>query len=104
MSWLCLIAAGCFEVIGVLGISLVNKRPSLGSISILVGGFVLSFFLLSIAMRDIPMGTAYAIWTGIGAAGGAAVGMLWLGEPRSLLRVGFILMIIVSAAGLKLIG
>ena len=62
----------------------------------------LSFALLSYALKSIPMGSAYAVWTGIGAVGVAIIGMAWFGEPTNLLRIVCITLIIVGVAGLKL--
>lgn len=103
MTWIALILAGCFEVVGVMGITLVNRRPSLRSYLVLAGGFACSFLLLSVAMQEIAMGTAYAVWTGIGTVGSAVVGMLVYGEPRDKLRIACIALVIVSVIGLKLI-
>lgn len=103
MSWIILIFAGLGEVAGVIGIQKVNEARSWKSYSIVIGGFTFSFLLLSLAMRDIPMGTAYAVWTGIGTAGGALAGMLLFGEPKARLRILFITMILASAVGLKLL-
>ena len=63
-----------------------------------------SFFLLSLAMKHLPVGTAYAVWTGIGAVGTAIVGMWLFGEPRTVLRVLCLLLIVGGVAGLKLLG
>jgi paired small multidrug resistance pump len=104
MSWVSLIAAGCFEVVGVIGITMVNRVLSFRSFSILIGGFALSFFCLAFAMTDISMGTAYAVWTGIGTVGGTLVGMIIYGEPKERMRIVYILLIIVSVIGLKLVG
>ncbi|WP_059049861.1 DMT family transporter [Paenibacillus senegalimassiliensis] len=103
MSWVALIFAGCFEVVGVMGITLVNRKPSVRSFLTMAGGFALSFVLLAFAMKDISMGTAYAIWTGIGTVGGALLGMILYGESKSLLRLFFIGLILASVIGLKLI-
>jgi len=103
MTWVSLVFAGLFEVVGVMGITQVNRKPSVRSFFILLGGFTLSFILLSFAMTEIPMGTAYAVWTGIGTVGSALVGMLFYGEPKDKLRILCIALIIVSVAGLKLI-
>jgi quaternary ammonium compound-resistance protein SugE len=62
----------------------------------------LSFACLAFALRSLPMGTSYAIWTGIGAVGIAVFGIIWLGEPANALRIGCILLIIIGIAGLKL--
>ncbi|MGG1662421.1 DMT family transporter [Brevibacillus sp. NRS-1366] len=103
MTWVSLLFAGLFEVVGVIGITQVNRRPSAASLLILIGGFTLSFVLLSFAMTEIAMGTAYAVWTGIGTVGSALVGMLFYGEPKDKLRILCIALVIGSVAGLKLI-
>lgn len=103
MTWTALLLAGCFEVLGVMGIHQVNQRPSLRSYLTLIGGFALSFILLTVAMKEIAMGTAYAVWTGIGTVGSALVGMLVYKEPRDKLRLACIALVVVSVAGLKLI-
>ncbi|CAM4386110.1 DMT family transporter [Paenibacillus xylanexedens] len=103
MNWVFLILAGIFEMIGVLMINKLHKDRNLISLVLLVGGFGLSFLFLSIAMETLPMGTAYAIWTGIGASGGAILGMVFYGEPRNALRILFIAMVLGSAVGLKLV-
>lgn len=104
MSWLFLILAGCFEVVGVTGITLVNRSHSIPAYIILIGGFVSSFLCLSFAMEEIAMGTAYAVWTGIGTVGSALLGMFVYGEPKNGLRVLFIGFIIFSVIALKFIG
>lgn len=68
----------------------------------MIGSFVISFILLKIAMLTIPMRTAYAIWTGIGAAGASVVGMLFFNEPVEWKRILFLSIIIASVVGLKL--
>ncbi|MEY8746127.1 DMT family transporter [Paenibacillus tundrae] len=103
MSWIFLIMAGIFEMIGVLMINKLHKDRNLISLILLIAGFGLSFWLLSLAMETLPMGTAYAVWTGIGASGGAILGMIFYGEPRNALRIVFITMVLGSAVGLKLV-
>lgn len=103
MNWVFLILAGIFEMIGVLMINKLHKDRNLISLVLLVVGFGLSFLFLSIAMETLPMGTAYAVWTGIGASGGAILGMVFYGEPRNALRILFIAMVLGSAVGLKLV-
>ncbi|MEK4661032.1 multidrug efflux SMR transporter [Priestia sp. FSL H7-0729] len=103
MNWVFLILAGVFEMIGVLMINKLHKDRNLISLVLLVSGFGLSFLFLSIAMETLPMGTAYAVWTGIGASGGAILGMVFYGEPRNALRMLFIAMVLGSAVGLKLV-
>lgn len=103
MSWVALILAGCFEMIGVAGITMVNRKPSVRSFLVLVLGFVMSFVLLARAMDDIAMGTAYAVWTGIGTVGSAVTGMICFGEPKDWRRMCFILLIVASVIGLRLV-
>lgn len=103
MDWVLLVAAGLLEVIGVIGIKRVAENNNWTNNIIMIGGFVISFQLLSGAMETIPLATAYAVWTGIGTVGAAIVGMLFFKEPRSWMRLGCILGIIVAVAGLKLV-
>ncbi|SFD95300.1 paired small multidrug resistance pump [Lentibacillus persicus] len=103
MSWVYLIIAGVGEVFGVMGINKVNQKKSVLSFTWLIGGFLFSFLFLTLAMEDLPMGTAYAVWTGIGTAGSAVSGMVFYGESADWRRIVFISMIIAAAVGLKLI-
>jgi len=103
MDWVYLILAGLFEMFGVLMINKLNKERNVTAFLLLFAGFGLSFLFLSLAMKTLPMGTAYAVWTGIGASGGAILGMIFYGEPRNLLRILFIAMVLGSAVGLKLV-
>lgn len=103
MAWIALFIAGGCEVLGVLAINRVNHNKNILSYLFLAAAFGMSFFLLSYAMNTISMGTAYAVWTGIGTAGSAVLGMLVFGESREWKRFLFISMILVSAVGLKLL-
>ena len=103
MAWISLVCAGLFEMFGVLMINKLHRDQNWQSVLMLILGFGLSFLLLSQAMETIPMGTAYAIWTGIGASGGALLGMVLYGESKDWKRVVFIIMILGSTIGLKLI-
>ena len=103
MSWLLVITAGLMEVVGVAGIERFNKKASLLNFSLLAGGFLTSFLLLTLGMQNMSMGTAYAVWTGIGTAGSALVGILFFRESRSLLRIFFIALVLSAVVGLKLI-
>jgi len=80
-----------------------NQDRDLKAVALLLLTFGGSFLLLSLAMLTLPMGTAYAVWTGIGASGGAIVGMLVYNEPKSALRLLFIVMVLGAAVGLKLV-
>ncbi|MNL50005.1 Multidrug resistance protein YkkD [compost metagenome] len=103
MNWLCLIIAGMFEMSGVAFINKLNRERNVQAFLLLSASFGLSFLFLSIAMKTLPMGTAYAVWTGIGASGGAVLGMILYKEPRSLLRILCITLVLGSAVGLKLV-
>ena len=104
MDWLFLIVAGCFEMMGVAMINKLHSDRSWQALTLLLIGFGLSFLFLALAMKTLPMGTAYAVWTGMGAAGGAILGMLVYGEPRDGARMLSIVIVLGSAVGLKLIG
>lgn len=104
MEWIILILAGLGEVVGVMGLNLWNTRRNAASLALLAAGFAASFLLLSLAMRDISMGTAYAIWTGIGTVGATLVGMLVYGESRQWRRIFFLALVVCSAVGLKFVG
>ncbi|SCM79109.1 multidrug efflux system protein [uncultured Sporomusa sp.] len=103
MAWLALIGAGCCEVLGVIFMRRVALQKNTKSFLLWVAAFAASFVLLALAMRTVPMSTAYAVWTGIGTVGTALTGMFLYSEPREWRRVLFIAMIICSAIGLKLL-
>jgi paired small multidrug resistance pump len=104
MDWLFLIMAGIFEIMGVAMINKLQKDRNWKAFALLFISFGLSFLFLVLAMKTLPMGIAYAVWTGIGASGGAIVGMFVYGEPRNLSRIISIAVVLGSAVGLKLIG
>ncbi|MFB6466740.1 DMT family transporter [Cytobacillus sp. Hz8] len=103
MAWISLVIAGLFEMFGVTMINKVHDERNWKSIVLLVFGFGASFLLLNYAMETLPMGTAYAIWTGIGASGGAILGMMLYGESKDWKRLVFIGMVLSAAVGLKLV-
>ncbi len=82
MAWTYLILAGAFEVVGVTGINLIVKEKRWQSYLVLFLGFLFSFGFLSLAMRTLPMGMSYAIWTGIGTVGGVLVGMFFMESQK----------------------
>ena len=102
MPWVLLIAAGILEAAWAVGLKYTNgfTRP-LPSILTIVG-IVASLYLLSIAARTLPIGTAYPIWVGIGALGAAAGGVVLFGEAVSVTRVVCLLGLVASIVGLKL--
>ena len=103
MAWASLIIAGVFEMMGVSLINKFNQEKSWQSVIYLCISFGASFFFLNRAMADINIGTAYAVWTGIGAAGGAILGMVLYGEAKDKRRLFCLLLIIGSTIGLKFV-
>lgn len=104
ITWLYLIGAGLFEMVGVSMINEWLQKRALWPLAMIALGFGASFFLLSLAMQTLPAGTAYAVWTGIGAAGSALFGMLWYHEPANGGRLLSIAVILAAVVGLKLVG
>ena len=104
MAWIALIVAGLFEMLGVASINQLNQKKDLKSLGLLVGTFGISFVLLAIALNTLPMGTAYAIWTGIGALGGALLGMVLYNESKDWRRVLCLVLIVAAVIGLKVAG
>ena len=103
MSWVFIILAGLFEVVGVTGIARISQAGTFKNYFIMIAGFATSFLFLALAMESMPMGTAYAVWTGIGTIGSAIVGIVVFHESRSIKRVLFIALVLISVIGLKLI-
>lgn len=101
MAWVLLIVAGLLEVGWAVGLRYTDgfTRP-LPSV-LTAAGIVASMLLLSYAARSLPIGTAYGVWVGIGAAGAAIVGMAALGEPATAGRIFFVCLLIVAVVGLK---
>lgn len=101
MAWILLIAAGLFEIAWAVGLKFTDGFtrfwPTLGTVAALV----ISFALLGIAAKSLPIGTAYAIWTGIGAVGTAIFGIILFGEPTTPLRLACLGLIIIGILGLK---
>lgn len=104
MAWLALIAAGLLETFGIAMINRLSEKRDGLTVLWLVIGFGASLILLSYALTVIPMGTGYAIWTGIGVVGGALVGMVFYGESKDWRRLVCIAVVLASAVGLKLVG
>ncbi len=101
MAWLYLFIAGLLEIAWAVGLKLSDgfKKPLPGALTAV--GMILSFYFLALALRTLPLGTAYATWTGIGAIGTLIVGMIWFDEPFGWLRVLFATLAIAGLAGLK---
>lgn len=103
MPWIILLVAGLLEIGWAIGLKYTEGFtrfwPSLGT------GFsmVVSVILLGVAMKNIPVGTAYAVWTGIGATGTVILGIVLLGEPATVLRLACLGLIVAGIVGLKLV-
>ena len=101
MAWVVLIVAGLFEIVWATGLKytegFTRPWPSL----LTAAAMALSVWLLAVALKTIPIGTGYAVWTGIGAAGTAVAGMWLFGESREIVRILSILTIVAGIVGLK---
>jgi len=101
MSWLILVVAGALEVAWAVGLKysqgFTRAVPSVLTVIAMAG----SMGLLGLAIRSLPIGTAYAVWVGIGAVGTAIAGMLLFGEPASLVRVALLGLVVIGILGLK---
>lgn len=102
MAWIWLIVGGCFEVGFTTCLRFVDGFRNIPWTLGFLASVTLSMGLLEVASRSIPMGTAYAVWGGIGAIGTVIVGMAWFGEPSTPLRIVLIFAIVACIAGLKL--
>lgn len=102
MSWVYLFLAGMLEIVWAIGLKYTEGFTRLWPSVITIAVAWLSFYLLALAVKTIPVGTGYAIWTGIGAAGVAILGMILFGEPATIARFMFLALIIVGIVGLKL--
>lgn len=101
MAWVLLVVAGLLEVGWAIGIKYTEGFTRLVP-SVLTGaGIVSSMVLLSYAAKTLPIGTAYGVWVGIGAAGAAVLGMVVLGEPVTAARIFFVSLLVVAVVGLK---
>ena len=102
MSWILLVLAGLFEVGWAIGLKytegFTKLWPSLGTIA----AMIVSLGLLGLAMKSLPVGTAYAIWVGVGAVGTVILGIVLFNEPVNALRIGSVVLIVAGLIGLKL--
>ena len=103
MPWFILFIAGLFEVVWAVGIKYTEGWTKLWPAVITVLGMIASFYLLSMALKSIPMGTAYAVWTGIGTIGTVIFGIIYFKEPTDILRIICILLIISGIVGLRIL-
>jgi quaternary ammonium compound-resistance protein SugE len=103
MAWLYLFIAGLFEVAWAIGLKYTEGFTRLVPSIWTVTSMVLSIVLLGLALKSLPVGTAYAVWTGIGAVGTAALGIYLFGEPATAARLASIGLIVAGIVGLKLV-
>ncbi len=102
MNWIYLAIAGLFEIAWAIGLKYTEGWSRLVP-SLVTGALMIaSFYFLSLAVRTLPIGSAYAVWTGIGTVGAAILGMVLFNEPRDAVRIFCIMLIIAGIAGLKL--
>jgi quaternary ammonium compound-resistance protein SugE len=104
MAWVVLMIAGLFEVGWAIGLKYTDGFTRPLATALTVVSMVISLGLLGLALRDLPVGTAYAVWTGVGAVGTAALGIMLFGDPATLPRLASIGLIVAGIAGLKLVG
>jgi quaternary ammonium compound-resistance protein SugE len=103
MAWVFLVIAGLLEVVWAIGLKYTDGFSRIGPTAITVAAMIASVVLLGIALRELPVGTGYAIWTGIGTIGTAVLGMLLFQEPATALRLASIGLIVAGIVGLKLV-
>lgn len=104
MAWFYLILAGLSEIVWAYGLKMTHGFTHLSWSIITIIFMIVSFYLFAKAMKQIPIGTAYAVFTGIGAAGTAIIGIIFLNEDANILKVGSLLILIAGIIGLKLLG
>lgn len=102
MHWIILFVAGLFEVAWAIGLKYTEGFSKLWPSVFTIVSMVISMGLLAYAVKHLPVGTAYAIWTGIGAVGTAVLGMILFNESKELIRIFFIFLIVVGIVGLKI--
>lgn len=104
MHWTLLFIAAALEIVWAVGLKYAHGFTRLWPSAIVISSMVASLALLALAARGLPIGTAYAVWTGIGAAGTAIAGILLLNEPASALRLVWLSLIVIGVIGLKMSG
>ena len=102
MSWLILFIAGLFEIVWAIGLKYTDGFTRLVPSVITLLAAAISFVLLGLAMKTLPVGTAYSIWVGIGAAGTVLMGIVLFNEPVNAMRIGSVVLIVLGVLGLKL--
>ena len=102
MNWVILIIAGLFETAWAIGMKYSNGFTKLYPSLFVIVTMTISVYLLSVSLKTLPVGSAYAVWTGIGAVGTVVLGIVLFGESKELIRIGFIFLIIVGIIGLRI--
>ncbi|BEG79153.1 quaternary ammonium compound efflux SMR transporter SugE [Achromobacter xylosoxidans] len=102
MTWIILVLAGLFEIVWAVGLKYTHGFTRLAPSLVTVGGMLISFWLLALAMKTLPLGTAYAVWVGIGTVGAFVAGIILFDESISWLRIASVALIVVGLIGLKL--
>jgi len=103
MAWVYLVIAGLFEMGWAIGLKYTEGFTKLVPTTLTVGAMIISVVLLGIALRDLPVGTGYAVWTGIGTVGTALLGMYLFGDPATAARLASIGLIVAGIIGLKVL-
>ena len=103
MAWLYLVLAGLFEMGWAVGLKYTEGFTRLGPSLWTAAAMAVSVYLLAVALRDIPLGTGYAVWMGIGTVGTAILGIVLFGESRDVLRILCIALIVIGIVGLGLL-
>jgi len=103
MAWIALFVAGLLEIAWAIGLKYTDGFTRPGPSTLTIAAMAASVALLGWAMKTLPVGTAYAVWTGIGAAGTVILGIVLFGEPATLVRLACVGLIVAGIAGLKLV-
>ena len=101
MAWPLLLVAGLFEILWAWAMKQSDGFTRLPYVAVMVAGMAVSFLLLTLAMRSLPLGTAYMIWTGVGAVGTVIAGIILFGESMALVRLVSVALIVCGLVGLK---
>lgn len=103
MAWVILVGAGLLEIVWAIALKYAEGFTRFWPSAIGITASLASFFMLAVALKNLPVGTAYAVWVGIGVLGVAIAGIVALGESASPLRVGFLALILVGVIGLRIV-
>lgn len=103
MSWTYLVVAGLLEIVWAIGLKYTDGFSKLMPSVITIAAMIVSIVFLALALKTIPVGTGYAVWTGIGAVGTAILGIVLFAEPATAARIGCIALIVAGIIGLKMV-